>query len=126
MEFSLLDDINFTRYAMKCYDNPQCIDVDEFHEDLNRTKYVKRLLRKYLSSGVLRERLILNHIIVFYNVFGIVPATRLLFLRLETDLHPLLKTFLVFLNYLPEDGIPECELDRIPLYNDVIQTLREV
>ena len=126
MEYAKLDDTNVTRYAMKHYDNPQCIDIDEFHEDLNRTKYVKRLLRKYMSSGVLRERLILNHIIVFYNVFGIEAASRLLFYRLEEDLHPLLKTFLVFLNYLPEDGVPECDLERIPLYNDVIQVLREV
>mgnify|MGYP001331599629 FL=1 len=79
-----------------------------------------------MSSGVLRERLILNHIIIFYNVFGIEAATRLLFFRLEEDLHPLLKTFLVFLNYLPEEGVPECDLERVPLYNDVISVLRKV
>jgi len=127
MEFSLLDDTNYIMFAMKHYENPQCEGIDEFHEDLNRTKYLKRLFRKYNSSGVLRERLILNHIIIFYNVFGIDAATRLLFYRIETDLHPLLKTFLVFLNYLPEKTvIPECDLTPIPLHNDVITKLREI
>ena len=127
MEFSLLDDTNYIMYAMKHYENPQCVGIEEFHEDLNRTKYLKRLFRKYNSSGVLRERLILNHIIIFYNVFGIDAATRLLFFRIESDLHPLLKTFLVFLNYLPEKTIiPECDLCPIPLHNDVITKLREI
>ena len=127
MEFLLLDDTNYVMYAMKHYDNPQCEGIEEFYEDLHRTKYLKRLFRKYNSSGVVRERLILNHIIIFYNVFGIEPATRLLFQRIESDLHPLLKTFLVFLNYLPEKAtIPECELVSIPLHNDIINQLREI
>ena len=101
--------------------------IEEFHEDLNRTKYLKRLFRKYNSSGVLRERLILNHIIIFYNTFGVEASTRLLFYRIEEDLHPLLKTFLVYLNYLPEKyDIPECALVSIPLHNDIIQQLRDI
>lgn len=127
MTFSELTDSTYIMYAMKHYDNPQCESIEEFHEDLNRTKYLKRLFRKYNSSGVLRERLILNHIIIFYNTFGVEASTRLLFYRIEEDLHPLLKTFLVFLNYLPEKyDIPECALVSIPLHNDIIQKLRDI
>lgn len=127
MTFSELTDSTYIMYAMKHYDNPQCESIEEFHEDLNRTKYLKRLFRKYNSSGVLRERLILNHIIIFYNTFGVEASTRLLFYRIEEDLHPLLKTFLVYLNYLPEKyDIPECALVSIPLHNDIIQKLRDI
>ena len=127
MTISELNDSTYIVYAMKHYDNPQCESIEEFHEDLNRTKYLKRLFRKYNSSGVLRERLILNHIIIFYNTFGVEASTRLLFYRIEEDLHPLLKTFLVYLNYLPEKyDIPECALVSIPLHNDIIHQLRDI
>ena len=76
-----LDDSNFVLYAAKHYDNPQCYDVEEFHDDLKRFKYLKRLLGKYEDTGELRENLILNHIIVLYNVFG-EAATRMLFFKL--------------------------------------------
>ena len=110
---------------MKMYNNPQCKNISEFQEDMNRIKYLKRLLRKYKASGELRERLILNHIIIFYNVFDIVPATRLLFSRIERDLHPYLKTFIVFLNNLPQN-IPETDLLNIPLDRRIINKLREI
>ena len=96
-----LDETNFILYAAKHYDNPECFDTDEFLSDLKRFKYLKRLLNKYNESGELKERLILNHVIVLYNVFGVVPATRMLFFRLE-GLHPYLKPFLEFLGYLPK------------------------
>ena len=123
-----LDENTFIMFAMKHYDNPQCIGMDEFQEDLNRIKYIKRLFRKYQNSGILRERLILNHIIIMYNVFGIYASTRMLFYRIEEDMHELLKTFLLFLNYLPEktDNIPEVDLVSVPLNQDVINRLREV
>ena len=73
MSFNRLSEENFIMYAMKMYDNPQCRTLDEFYEDLDRIKYVKRLLYKYINRGVLRERLILNHIIILSNLFG---ATR--------------------------------------------------
>ena len=98
MNIDILNDDNYILYAMKLYNNPQCKNISEFHEDMNRVKYLKRLLRKYKSSGVLRERLILNHIIIFYNIFEPIPASRILFSRIEKDLHPYLKTFIVFLN----------------------------
>ncbi len=124
MQFDLLHDGNYIMFAMKHYENPQCSGVEEFNEDINRIRYLKRLFRRYDTTGELRERLILNHIIIFYNVFGILPATRILFSRIEPDLHTLLKTFIVFLNNLPEEPIPEADLESIPLNYDVVATLR--
>jgi len=125
MDVYKLNDDNFLMFAMKHYDNPQCKNIEEFHEDMNRIKYLKRLFRKYKTSGVLRERLILNHLIIFTNVFGIEAASRLLFSRIEEDLHTYLKTFLVFLNSMPEN-IPEVDLVMIPLDRRIITRLREI
>ena len=112
-------------YAMKHYENPTCTGIDEFHEDLNRVKYVKRLFRKYEKNGILRERLLLNHIIILQNIFGPICCCRILFHKIEEELHSDLKTFLVFLNYLP-DELPEIEVDNIPLDNKIITTLRNL
>ena len=125
MNFDELNDNNFLMYAMKLYDNPHCVGMDEFKDDLNRVKYVKRLLKKHFNSGVLRERLILNHIIILANVFGIEGAVRMLFYRVEEELHPLLKTFLVFLEYIPEEQ-KGSEYDMIPLDTSVIDILRKI
>ena len=125
MNFDILNDDNYMMFAMRVYNNPQCKNISEFQEDMNRIKYLKRLFRKYKSSGQLRERLILNHIIIFYNVFDIIPATRLLFSRIEKDLHPYLKTFIVFLKNLPQT-IPEADLLNIPLDRRIINKLREI
>jgi len=96
-----LDESNFMLYAAANYDNPQCYDTDEFYDDLKRFKYLKRLLNRYKETGELKERLILNHIIVIYNVFGPSSATRLLFFKLE-GYYSLLKPFLVFMNLMPD------------------------
>lgn len=125
MKFDMLTEDNFLLFAMKVYDNPQCKDMEEFHEDINRIKYLKRLFKKYKTSGILRERLILNHLIIFINVFGIIPSNRILFHRIEKELHPYLKTFLVYLNLLPEN-IPETELKTIPLDKRIIDRLRKI
>jgi len=95
-----LDETNFLLYAAKYYDNPQCFDTQEFLEDLNRFRYIKRLLKRYKETGELKERLILNHIIIIYNVFGVLPATRMLFFKM-TNMHSELKPFLEFLTYMP-------------------------
>ena len=100
MNFDHLDDTNFILFAAKHYDNPHCHDTEEFLDDLKRFKYLKRLFGKYQECGELRERLILNHIIVLYNVFG-VQATRMLFLKLD-GYHEYLKPFIVMLGYMPE------------------------
>ncbi len=123
MKFDMITEENYMLFAMKVYENPQCKSVQEFHEDMNRIKYLKRLFKKYKSTGVLRERLILNHIIILYNVFGIQSATRILFARLDKELHPILKTFLVFLHMFP-DNIPETDLVSIPLDKRITDRLR--
>lgn len=96
-----LDETNFVLYAAKYYDNPSCFDTLEFYEDLNRFKYIKRLFSRYEETGELKERLILNHIIVLYNLFGVEATTRLLFFKLKGYYHCLIP-FLTMLNYLPE------------------------
>ena len=102
MIFDDLNEKNFLLYAMKEYDNPQCVQVEEFYDDLKKVKYIKRLFNQYLNEGVLKERLLLNHIIVFYNVFPVRSATRILFLKIEEKFWPILKTFLVYLSYMSE------------------------
>jgi len=123
-----LTEKNYVRYAMKNYDNPSG-GIEEFEEDMARIVYLKRLFRKYHNSRVLRERLVLNHIITFYNVFGVEVATRLLFFRIENELHYILKTFLIFLNYLP-DGNPKfnvgVDVVSIPLDDRIIKNLRRI
>ena len=96
-----LDNSNFMLYAAANYDNPQCYDTDEFHDDLKRFKYLKRLFNKYRETGELKERLIFNHLIVIYNVFGPVPGTRMLFFKLE-GYYDLLKPFLVYMDLMPD------------------------
>lgn len=124
-----LTEQNYIRYAMNHYDNPQCMGVGEFEEDMARLIYLKRLFRKYKKNGVLRERLILNHLIVFCNVFGLEAGVRLLFFRIDSDLHYILRTFLVFLGYLPE-GQPKfrLEVDVVPIMLDmkIIDRLRSI
>lgn len=99
--FDDLNDNNFMLYAAKAYDKPNAV-MSEFEEDLNRILYVKRLLTKYYSSGILKERLILNHIVVLYNVFGVEAATRILFFKLDERDYEVIKPFLIFLNFLPK------------------------
>lgn len=96
-----LNDENFMLYAMKCYDSPNCI-MSEFEEDLKRIKYVKRLIKRYKTTGELKERLILNHIIILSNVFGTRNAVRMLFFKLDEQDYQILKTFLLFLGYMPD------------------------
>lgn len=95
-----LDDTNFVLYAARHYDNSQCHDTIEFYDDLKRFKYLKRLFVKYHETGELRERLILNHLIVLYNVFG-EHATRMLFVKLD-PYHQYLKPFLVLMGHMPD------------------------
>ena len=113
---------------MKEYDNPQCVQVEEFYDDLKKVKYIKRLFNQYSNEGVLKERLLLNHIIVFYNVFPVRSATRILFLKIEEEFWPILKTFLVYLSYMPEiiDSINGRSIlsDEIQLDQHVVNRLR--
>jgi hypothetical protein len=122
-----LNEENFLLYAIKNYDNPECRSMTEFEEDLNRFVYLKRLFRKYHKTGELKERLILNHIITFYNVFGVHAATKILFYKIESELHYILKTFLVYLNYIPNE-VPKNEMYILSVDMDekIIKILRNL
>lgn len=100
---------NFMLYAMGNYTNPDCMGMAEFNEDLSKIKYVKRLLKKYRRSGRIRPILLLNHLVIMGNVFGQHATARMLFHKLEGDIHPALKTVLMYLNYIDErmifDGV---------------------
>lgn len=120
----LLDDECFEEFALRNYDHPQCTGMDEFFEDLARIKYVKLLLRKYDRKGILRERLILNHIIILMNVFGTEAACRMLFFKIECELHSFLKTFILSLDRLP-NHIPEADLSGIPKDPTLLSLLQQ-
>lgn len=119
--FDTLNRRNFELYAAQNYNNPECLDIEEFKEDLARFKYLKRLLRRYELADDLQIRLILNHIIVLYNVFGIEAANRMLWYKIEPEHWTYIKPFLVFLNYLPIDEQVEIPLD--PLIVDLLRKL---
>ena len=95
-----LNDDNFLIYAIKAYERPVLMQ-HELEDDLKRIKYVKRLLRKYRQTGEFKERLVLNHVIILANVFGVEPTVNMLFFKVDAEDYPLLKTILIFLNYLP-------------------------
>jgi hypothetical protein len=122
-----LNEDNFLIYAIKNYHSPGSMGLSELEEDLKKIKYVKRLLNRYKASGEASERLVLNHLVVLYNVFGS-AATDLLFFKLEEAYWPELKTYLVFLQRMPLEtvvtqGIPETD---IPLNNELIDKLRKL
>jgi hypothetical protein len=130
MIFDDLNDDNFLMFAMKEYNDIQCTDIEEFYDDLKKIKYIKRLFNIYKNTGQLKERLILNHLIVFYNVFPIQSGTRILFYKIEKSFWPMLKTFLVFLDRMPEtiDSIRE-EMIRtsdIQLDEGIVTRLRSI
>ena len=102
MIFDDITDDNFLMFAMKEYNDIQCTDIEEFYDDLKKIKYIKRLFNIYKNTGQLKERLILNHLIVFYNVFPVQAGTRILFYKIEKSFWPMLKTFLIFLDRMPE------------------------
>lgn len=99
--FENLNDDNFVMFAMKCYDSPNYIQ-SEFEEDLKRIKYIKRLIKRYRTTGELKERLLLNHLIILSNVFGTKNTVRMLFLKVDKEDYIILKTFLLFLEYMPD------------------------
>ena len=119
--FDELNEENFVLFASRNYNNPQCTSIDEFNDDLLRFKYLKRLFKRYIKDSDLQERLILNHLVVLYNVFGITAANKMMFYKMEDEYWPLIKTFLVYLNYIKEE-----ELVEIPLNDIIVKTLREL
>ena len=124
-----LTEQNFSLFAAQSYNNPSCMDILEFQEDLNRIKYLKRLFKRYDEKGDLKERLVINHLIVIYNVFEPEAATRMLVIKLESYLH-YLKPFLVMMGYWPRtiDGINGISIDGegVPVNTNVVELLRRI
>ena len=119
--FNELTEKNLFLYAAKHYKNPKFSDIDDFYEDLKRFKYIKRLLNRYIESDELSERLILNHLIVVFNMFGIEAALEILNLKLEDKHWPVMKPFLVFLKYITNDQYTGITVDP-----NVIEVLRKI
>ena len=112
---------NLLVYAAQNYYNPKCIDTEDFLEDLKRFKYIKRLLNRYRDSGVLSERLILNHLIIIFNVFDIEAGLNILELKLEVEYWPVIKPFLIFLKAIKNDEYTIIDMDK-----NVVEKLREI
>jgi len=129
MHFHDLNESNILLYAAKCYDKPNCID-SEFDEDYKKIRYIKRLLHRYRITGELKERLILNHLVVAQNVFGIEASTRMLFVRIDSKDYSALKTFLLYTSAMPNviKGIRSKDIfsSDIPLDNKVVEILRKI
>ena len=105
MIFTELNAQNFPLFAIKNYENPQAVTKEDFEKDLNHFKYIKRLLKRYKNTGELKTHLLLNHFIILYNIFGD-ATTPMLFFKIEEELWPVMKTFVIFLDKLPE--YPHC------------------
>ena len=123
MHFDLLNEKNYLMFAIQHYDNPQSVTVDDFMEDMKKFKYLKRLLKRYLKTGVLRVNLILNHLIILFNVFGdgTIP---LLMYKLEREYWSIIKTFLKYLNRYPQ--VSAGSLDFVEIDNDVKELLEDL
>jgi hypothetical protein len=129
MSFDNLTSENIMIYAMKIYDKPNCI-MSEFVEDMKRFNYLKRLFRRYRKYNELRERLVLNHLVVLYNVFGAEPLSRLLFFKMSKDDYSIIKTYLIFLSCMPEivKGIKGSDIlsSDIPVDMNIAKVLRDL
>ena len=128
--YEKLTNDNFLIYAAKHYDNPQCHSTEEFIDDLKRIKYIKKLITKYVESGELKDRLILNHLIILNNVFGAIHLPRILFLKMG-DQFQYIKPFLILLDILPVkiyniSNNEFIDLDTVPLDETIVKKLREI
>ena len=123
MRFDELNESNFQLFAIKNYENPQAVTEDDFHKDLNHFKYIKRLLKRYRNTGELKTHLIINHFIVLYNIFG-EAATPMLFHKIEKELWPVMKTFVLFLNKLQE--YPRCYIHDIDVDVSCLEELQKI
>ena len=123
MLFAELTEENFLLFAIKHYENPQAVTRDDFDKDLKHFKYIKRLLKRYKSSGELKIHLLINHFIILYNIFGD-ATTPMLFYKIDEDLWSPIKTFIVFLNKLPE--FPHCYIHDIDIDEVCLKELEKV
>ena len=123
MNFSELTHENWIFFAIQNYNNPSSVTYTDFEEDLKRFKYIKRLLKRYKNTGELKVPLLINHFIVLYNIFG-EAATPMLFFKIERDLWSTMKTFILFLNKIPE--YPKCYLHDIPVDLECLKELQKI
>jgi hypothetical protein len=123
MRFDELNEDNYILFAIKYYENPQSVTMDDFESDLKRIRYVKRLLKRYKNTGELKTHLILNHLIILFNVFND-AAVPLLFYNLEKELWPSIKSFLIFLNRLPE--YPKTQIHEIVEDSECLSQLQKI
>jgi len=123
MRFNELNADNFLLFAIKHYENPQAVSVDDFEKDLNIFRYIKRLLRKYKNGSDLKVHLLINHFIILYNIFGD-AATPMLFFKLDEDLWPSLKAFVLFLDRLPD--YPRTSLHELEVDEYCLEELRGI
>ena len=123
MRVDELNESNYMLFAIKFYDNPQAVTKDDFESDLKRIRYIKRLLKRYKNTGELKIHLILNHLIILFNVFN-EATVALLFYNLEEDLWPCIKSFLVFLDRIPE--YPKTRINEIEPDQDCLDQLRAI
>ena len=123
MFFNELNEDNFLLFAIKNYENPQAVTREDFEKDLNHFKYIKRLLKKYRNTGQLKVHLILNHFIILYNVFG-EATTPMLFHKIEMDLWPVMKSFIIFLGKLPE--YPKCYIHDVQVDINCLSELYKI
>ena len=123
MIFSELNEENFLLFAIKHYENPQAVTREDFEKDLNHFKYIKRLLKRYKGSGELKVHLLINHFIILYNIFGD-ATTPMLFFKIERELWSSIKTFIVFLDKLPE--FPKCYIHDIDMDQRCLEELEKI
>ena len=123
MLFTELNEENFLLFAIKNYENPQAVTKEDFDKDLNHFKYIKRLFRRYKNTGVLKTHLLINHFVILYNIFGD-ATTPMLFFKIDNDLWSYMKTFVVFMNKLPED--PKSYIHDIPIDPYCAQELEKI
>lgn len=123
MIFNELNEDNFLLFAIKYYENPQAVTREDFEKDLNHFKYIKRLLKRYQKTGQLKTHLLLNHFIILYNIFGD-ATTPMLFFKIEKELWSPMKTFIMFLNKLPE--YPKCYIHDIQVDLNCLKSLYKI
>lgn len=123
MLFTELNEENFLLFAIKNYENPQAVTKEDFDRDLNHFKYIKRLFRRYKNTGVLKTHLLINHFVILYNIFG-EATTPMLFFKIDNDLWSYMKTFVVFLNKLPE--YPRSYIHDIPVDSFCAKELEKI
>ena len=123
MIFNELNDGNFLLFAIRNYENPQAVHKEDFDKDLNHFKYIKRLLKRYKNTGQLKTHLLINHFIVLYNIFGD-ATTPMLFYKIEKELWDVMKTFVIFLNKMPD--YPKSHIHDIPVDLECLAELHKV